>query len=978
MPGIGPPPALEIVILGPVAVRRGDGGAVGIGRPLERAVLARLALARGRPVPDERLAADLWGDGDLARPAGRLRVLVSRLRTALDSAVGKGGFTLARTPGGYALDARPADLEAARSAADRAHAAARTGDHAAVRAAAAEALGLWRGPSLADVRGVPFGASEGERLDAWRLDLLVERLAADLETGSSAQVRDELGRLCAEHPLNERLACLLALALYRDGRQADALARLAGLRRALADVLGVDPAPQTVEMEMRLLRQDPSLSPVAAEPVRLPRPVTSFVGRDADRASLLERLARPSLVTVVGEPGSGKSRLAVEVAREVAAAGRAVTLVELAPLRGEDAAVAALAAAAGVEGAAADPVAACAAALDGGLLVLDNAEHLVDQVAEAAGRLLDGARRLTVLVTSQRPLLIAGEEPYRLGPLDPSAAARLFEDRRVADAPSDPSVVGAICAAVDHLPLGVELAAGLTRTLTVRQLAERVDDRLRLLVGGRRDAGGRHASLRAALDWSHDLLPARERVLLRRVAVFSGGFSLEAAERVAAAPDLEPALDVRDVAPAITELADRSLITVEGRSGGRRFGLLETVRDHASAKLDEAGETGAVRAGHLAWCLAHVRAAGQEDDFASAEAVAQVFQEWPNLRDALEHAPGTGRAAEGLRLALELNTPWLVRGWYAEARRHLAALAGAPGAEPAERAAALSDHGFACAMVGRLEEAAELLERAAGLAARIDDDGLAMTVLYHRGIVEIERGRLREAFAPLLAGEELARKAAHEQRMAAFADALGTLQLYAGRPEEAYERYGAGLAADRALGDEHGLARGLSNQAQALLDLGRVEAAVERATESDRYARRLDDRHILPLNELIRGNAARIRGDLAAAESSLRAALAHAEESSDGPGMAHIDLADVLVRRGALDEAAGLLKAVYAQTTEHSTPWLAARTVSAALFLARGEHEAAREVAETAAAAHEAGGFGWRRYVERLRTVTDALAAEPS
>lgn len=358
-------PGLDVLVLGPVTVRAGDATIV-VDRLLERALLTRLALAGGSPVPDARLAADLWGEAELARPTERLRVLVSRLRAALPTLpadLGQGGAgagqwgqggtgvgrsrqasLLVRTPGGYALDAHAADLVTARAAAEQAHAAARSGDHAGARDSAAQALGLWRGSALADLRAIPYAELEGERLEAWRLHLMVQRLTADLALGAAAEVSAELERLADEHPLHERLSCMLALALYRTGRQADALDRLARLRRKLDDALGVDPVPETAALELHILRQDPSLqladttpakagptirpepsSPLPAaspgpEPspfpvesaapdqarprVRLPGPATSFVGRDGELAALVRRLARPGLVTLTGGPAA--------------------------------------------------------------------------------------------------------------------------------------------------------------------------------------------------------------------------------------------------------------------------------------------------------------------------------------------------------------------------------------------------------------------------------------------------------------------------------------------------------------------------------------------------------------------------------------------------------------------------------------------------------------------------------------------------
>ncbi|MEV6281125.1 BTAD domain-containing putative transcriptional regulator [Kribbella sp. NPDC051770] len=548
-------PQLEVLVLGPLAVRL-NGVPLAVDRPLERALLVRLALAGGLPVPDQRLAVDLWGDVDLARPTERLRVLASRLRAALGTP-----DVLTRASNGYALSAEMTDLTAARSLAKNLYAAARAGDHAAVSALGREALGLWRGASLADLRTVPYAATEAEQLDSWRLDLQVERLEADLALGGATEAGRELESLAAEHPLHERLWCLLALALYRTGRQADALARLAQLRGRLASELGVDPASGTSEMELRLLRQDPGLllpesdsdlgelsgrgesgtPPPPQAPDWLPLPMTTFVGRQATLADLIRQLGRPGLVTLTGSAGSGKSRLAFEAVRAVAATGRPVRLV---PLRA-------------ITSAELDPL---ADGLDDHVLVLDDAEHLLEPVAKAVSGLL-ARTTLTVLVTSREPLRLDEEETQQLEPLDAFAAARLFTERCAADAQqADPDLVAAICTAAGGMPLGIELAAGLTRTVPVGEVAAYM-----------RERNGLHA----VLDRSLQLLDTVEREVLLLVASFADGFTLEAAEQAAADP--------RDVAPALTELADRNLLLVEA-VGGRRFRMPGAVRDHLPSR----------------------------------------------------------------------------------------------------------------------------------------------------------------------------------------------------------------------------------------------------------------------------------------------------------------------------------------------------------------------------------------------------------
>ncbi|MFI6044247.1 AfsR/SARP family transcriptional regulator [Nocardia sp. NPDC051321] len=623
------------------------GRIVGVDRPLEQAALIRLALARGVPVPDGRLVADLWGAADLPRPIQRLRVLISRLRTAL----GEHGAAVTRSPSGYQTTVAVADLIAAEAAAAQLHAAQRAGRYAAVRSAAEAALRCWRGPTLVDVTAAPFAHAESARLDQWRLDLTVARLDAALHLGSGAEIATELAALVHEHPQHEPLARLSALTLYRTGSQAAALDRLHRLRRELADELGVDPT-ETAELELRILRHDPTLQPPrAAQPVEIavtaadatcPMPTDAFIGRRRELAAVVDSLRRPAVVTLLGGPGSGKTRLALEAARRVAASGRRAVFVELASVQRRDTIDQAIAVAVGAapEG---RPEAVCAA-LAGAVLVLDNVEHIIYEVGVIIETLAARVRGLTVLITSQRALESPMEILIRIGALDHAVGLELFAERAMCPImPAELSDVTAVCAAVDWLPLGIELAAGMTRTFTISQLAQRIDGRIRLLMGSRRTVGSsRHSSLRAALDWSHELLDPSEQAVLRRISVFAGAFGLEAAESIVPGGILEKA----DVAMVLAVLVDRGLATVLVDGAERRFLLLETVRDYASAKLAAAGEASIVRQRHVEWCLDLVRAAGDEPD--SAASVAAVFTEWSNVLDALEHAAGSPWARSGL------------------------------------------------------------------------------------------------------------------------------------------------------------------------------------------------------------------------------------------------------------------------------------------------------------------------------------------
>jgi predicted ATPase/DNA-binding SARP family transcriptional activator len=952
---------LEVRVLGSVEFRW-DGAAIALDRQLERAFVARLALARGLPVRDDVLARDLWGDVEQARPAERLRVLASRARGNLGPASG----ALRREAGGYAIDAAPVDLVSFEAAVDEVRAAA---DPRVVEEAAARALGLWRGAALADLRTLPFARDEGDRLDGLRLDVELDSLSA-VSDRDAVGATGALDRLARDHPLHERLCCLLAVALYRAGRQADALERLARLRKALADELGVDPTPETTATELRILRQDPELLPSATTglpEVRLPSPPTTFVGREAERAALLDELASPGLITLTGSPGSGKTRLALEIARAAQVRNRPVAWVDLAPLREPDAVGPAVTNASAVDVGGDDPVPRLADALSGALLVIDNAEHLVEPVAALVSSLLRHAARLSVLVTSQRPLLISGEEVHHVGPLGPGAAAGLFAERSglIRD-----ERVDRICAAVDHLPLGIELAAGLTRTLTLDQLAGRIDDRLRLLVGGSRDAGERHTSLRAALDWSYSLLDPVPQAVLRRLAVFAGGCTLEAAEAVVVDDDVP----LGEVAPSLADLADRSLVTVSS-SEPRRFRLLESIRDYALTRLDEAGEAERLRSRHLAWCRAHVAAhdVQGEDEAGALEA---IFTEWPNLLAALEDAPDTDRAADALRLAIALDDAWMFRGLHDQARRHYGALADSPGLTDGERARALSNYGFASTLVGSTTAAAALLDRAERLASEAGDVELRMRVLYHRGITAIEGGWPAQAFEPLAAGEKLAAELGRSRSVSAFQDVAATAQCYAGNARVAAEQHRAANAIDRAAGHEHGLLRGLVNEGNAWIAAGDPDAALVCARGAEEPATRLDDLVAISTIRSIQGRVALASGQLASAVGLFRSALAQMgpEEIQTDAQVFRLDLADALLRTGAIDEARDLLGVVVAAARDHGVAWLIAQPTVAALALAEGDRNRATAVVAAAEAEYDRRGFHWQPALDRLAYVHTLLA----
>lgn len=892
-------------------------------RPLERALVARLALARGVAVSDERLARDLWGDPDLARPRERLRVLASRLRANL----GEASVALSRSAAGYVLDAEPSDVVAAEQALS-------SGSREAITAA----LALWRGDSLADLRAVPFGFAEGERLDALRVDLRVARLSAEQDVGAGVELRAELEELVGEHPLHERLSCMLALALYRGGRQADALSVLSRLRTRLSDELGVDPAPETVAMELQILRQE---APGSAPRRQLPAAGTTFLGRDADRAAITDRLSSTRLVTLTGVAGSGKTRLALEVARVVE---RPVVWLDLTTVRAEDEILPALIAEAGED---------YLTELEGALLVVDNAEHVLAAASSVVSELLSATGKLSVLATSQRPLLAAGEEVRHVGALPPAASALLFCDRSGADPSAD---VDAICAAVDHLPLGVELAAGLTRTLSVPQLARRLDDRLRLLVGGLRGSRQRHSSLRAALDWSHELLDDVQQAVLRRIGVFLGGWTLEAAEEVLAFDGVE----VSDIASTLTELVDRNLIAV---SSGPRFRALETVRHYALDKLRASGEEAVVRSRHLTWCSSYV--ASHDPSERTASTMDELLKEWPNLLSAMETAPDTPRAGDALSLAVAMYDAWMVRGLVAQAARIHGPLIDAP-VPDSVRAYALCNYGFFCALTGQLALSASLLDRATPLAE--GDDLLTIRVHYYRSIAEIQRGYPAAAASWLERGLAVASRVNDPKNISALQCCLGIALMYSGDLDASLRAHVEANAYDRANGDEHGLARGLVNESMTLLSAGDASAALELASEASALADRLGDAITTTHVGMIRARAVLLVGDFAEAAGLLREVLDDAEAGAD-TGLLRVDLAYALARLGLVEEARVELDAAAAVVGDRDLTWLAVQPVAALLAVEAGERVRAGEIVGAAWAEFAARGFAWPFTVDRLKAL---------
>jgi predicted ATPase/DNA-binding SARP family transcriptional activator len=821
-------------ILGPLAVWR-DGEPVEIGGLRVRMLLALLLLDAGRTVGSARLIDEIWAESPPAGAANALQSLVSRLRPVVEPAA------VELAPGGYRLAVEPDAVDARRFERLAAEGRRALADGEPARAAdlLREALALWRGEPLSDLAAGGFARAEVARLDQLRLAATEDRIGAELATGQAEGLIAELESLVAAHPLNERLRGLLMRALHRAGRPADALALYAETRRLLADELGVDPSPDLDRLHTAMLRRDASLE---EQPRRAH--LTSFVGREEELRRVAVLLRERRLVTLVGPGGTGKTRLA----QELAAPGReGVRWVELAPLGDPVDVPRAVLAAVGAREAGlmergvrpADPLERLRSALASKrlLLVLDNCEHLVEAAARLVDALLAACPELRVLATSREPLGVPGESLWPVPPLDEPSAVRLFLDRATAVRPhfapagGSAAAVAKVCRRLDGMPLAIELAAARLRSLTVEQVLERLDDRFSLLTGGSRTALPRHQTLRAVVDWSWDLLDEPERVLLRRLSVFAGGATLEAAEEVCGGRGL-PGAAVLDV---LARLVDRSLLeAVAAEPGTMRYRLLETVRAYGLERLAEAGEETAIRRAHAERFLALAERAEPElrghDQLAW---LARLNAEHDNLLAGLRWAVDAGEAELAQRLVLSLYWYWTLRGYRIESRAWLRRAAALGGDVPVVvRAALRMSVAWAALDEGSVAEATVAYEESQELYREAGQSnhplfwmvGPAMD-LYAYG----DEAKARETIGAFLADE-----GADPWTRAGMQMTLGMIDFMRGRLDEAEAGLAAAAGRAREVGDRFALALVLTQLAavaEGRGDYARAEVATLEALE---------------------------------------------------------------------------------------------------------------------------------------------------
>ncbi len=752
---------MDVRLLGPFEVLADDGTSIEVGGPRARAVLALLALSVGEAVAAERIIELVWGDDELRDRTNALQALVSKIRRAWgaagagEGAAGRGPCPVVTRGRRYVLDVVPEAVDAVRfeRLVGMGRARSDVGDVTAAARHLSEALSLWRGTALAGFEDRRFAEGDRARLESLRLAAHEARCDAELALGRHEMAVGELQSLVVAHPLRERFRAQLMLALYRSARQGDALRAYEAARVTLAEELGIDPGPELRQLESAILDQSPSLDlapvqtsgsgsasalaprPAAVVPVagpersggNLPAPISSFVGRSAELARVGELLSTHRLVTLAGPGGVGKTRLAIEAARRLGATVADGTwLVELAGV--------AAPARPGAVGAVRAAVAGTLGLDDSdglhdflaertALLVVDNCEHLVADVAAVIQAVLVAAPGLRVLATSRERLGVAGEVLFAVPPMASRDAVSLFTERSEAAGvdvdDEDSDVLARICDQLDGLPLAVELAAARTRSLSLVDISARIGDRFTLLTGGDRTAARRQQTLRGVVDWSYELLFGAEQAVFRRLGVFTGGFGVEAAGAVCAADGLHP----DDVAELVAHLVDKSLVTVLSRRGPTRYGLLQTLVDYGRERLAAEGEEEATLDRLVTWAAGF--AAGLTPGLRGPDQLAwlgTIAAERANLVTAFEHAERRGRADDALTIASGIAYGWYVLGDAAEAVPVLRRALALPGDDsPAHRARRASSLMWAGALgrqhgSGPAGEAADQMEAALALA----------------------------------------------------------------------------------------------------------------------------------------------------------------------------------------------------------------------------------------------------------------------
>ncbi len=946
------PVSLDIRLLGPFHV------AVG-GRPLPRkrlsgrnaaALVKLLALQPHHQLHREEIQDLLWPEADPDRAVNNLSKVIHHTRHAFEPELAQGAKSrfvvtgdqqvVLCAPGELRIDVEAFEREAAAATRDR------------DVEAGERALALYEGDLLVEDPYEDWWVARREHLRARRRDVLGLLARLYEERGEPERSVIALDRLFAADPLDEEALRRLMTACARAGAPSQALDRYRQGAAALRRELDAEPESETVALfeqirsgEVSAPRVAPALStarmapPAAPEPVatpasertNVPRPTTSFVGRERDVDSLAGLIASSTLVTLTGPGGIGKTRLAIElVSRPSAGSPRAACFVDLAALTDPGLVTKAIASALGVTEEKGRPLLETLADAIGrwrGVLVLDNCEHVLASTASVVDALAKLCPGLRVLATCREPLGVRFETVWPVPPMElpgedadaslalDTEAVRLFvkrarqHDPRFALEADRAALAAAVCRRLDGLPLAIELAAARVTVLSLEQLVARIENRFHLLKSTDRDVPARHRTLRAMMDWSYSLLLETERMMLRRLAVFAGGWTLEAAEEICSGRgiDRDAALDL------LTRLVDKSLVATEATGGEIRFRMLETVRQYAREKLDRSGETAYVHTRHRDWYLALAEEA--EAELVGADQgswFARLGVERDNIRVALEWTKTSAAAAhEFLRLAAAMRRYWYLQGHSREGLEWLeAALAADPSAPEPLRAKALYGAGLMAGWLGDYGHAVALLEESVQLYRAAGDSNGIAGALNQLGAVAFWTGEFDRSEALRRESLEVAREAGDEASVAIALNNLGLLASRRGDAERAAALHTESLGVFRRLGNDAEAARALNNLGILAAERDDTERATALFEESLAINRDLANEAEVATTLGNLGLVAEVRGEYERAESLLEESLAVARAIGARRDVAHTlqNLGRVVRRRDDVERAAGMLR----------------------------------------------------------------------